>query len=406
MGPKKENDFPTHMSPDFDRGGFVVRNPITRKRKRFGPAQEADARKAAKIIGEWVDRERRAREMDEGKPKIGALVDRWKTDRMPFMPWDEGTREAVGYKLARIQRELGERVVSRTDSLFLEDWLGFCKTGDAWNKWRYVFVLLWKFAVARHLTETNEAEKLEERSTSKKLEANKKARLPLDIRGFKAIYKKAPEWLQLAMEQSLVTLQARNEICNMKHADYRGSYLFVIRDKTSGDSDMAFIKILVTEELDSIRRRSLTLDETVSPYLIHRKPDNDRREWIEGKPHWTYINPQYLSKAFAAARDATGLYDHLQGKQKPSFHEIRGLGSRLYLDRGISESDIQALMTHANPRTTEIYLDKGAAALTEDDYQTVKAPLTVAQMLGETGQSTVLHLGYPKSDRAEGEKGS
>ena len=31
----------------------------------------------------------------------------------------------------------------------------------------------------------------------------------------------------------------------MRHADYRGGYLFVIRDKVSGDSDMAFIKTAV-----------------------------------------------------------------------------------------------------------------------------------------------------------------
>lgn len=394
------------MSPDFDRGGFIVRNPITKKRKRFPAEKEADARKAAKIIGEWVDRERRARELDEGKPKIAGLVDKWETDRMLFMPWDEGTREAVGYKLARIRRELGDRVISRTDSLFLEEWLGFCRTADAFNKWRYVLVLLWKFAVAKHLTGANEAEKLEERSTSKKLDVNKKVRLTLDVKGFKAIHEKAPAWLQLAMEQSLVTLQARTEICNMKHADYRGGYLFVIRDKTSGDSDMAFIKIPITSELDAIRRRSLTLDETASPYLIHRKPDKDRREWIEGKPHWTYVNPQYLSKAFAEARDETDLYDHLTSRQKPTFHEIRGLGSRLCLARGMTEADIQALMTHANPRTTEIYLDKGAPALTDDDFVAVKAPLTMEQMLGQPGQSTVLHLGYPRSGRSDGEKGS
>jgi len=35
-------------------------------------------------------------------------------------------------------------------------------------------------------------------------------------------------------------------------------------------------------------------------------PNRERREWTEGKPHWTYINPEYLSKAFAKARDLSG----------------------------------------------------------------------------------------------------
>lgn len=47
----------------------------------------------------------------------------------------------------------------------------------------------------------------------------------------------------------------------------------------------------------------------------------------------------------------------------------------------MSEQAIQALMTHANPRTTQIYLDRGAAALTNDDYQAVAAPMVLADVL-------------------------
>jgi hypothetical protein len=39
-------------------------------------------------------------------------------------------------------------------------------------------------------------------------------------------------------------------------------------------------------------------------------------------------------------------------------------------------------MTRAHRRTTQIYLDRGYAALTDADYQSVAAPLTVAEMLG------------------------
>jgi hypothetical protein len=38
------------------------------------------------------------------------------------------------------------------------------------------------------------------------------------------------------MEQSLVMLQAQQEICDMRHADYRDGYLLAIRDKVSGDT--------------------------------------------------------------------------------------------------------------------------------------------------------------------------
>lgn len=380
MPPRKQNDFPTYMTPDGDRGGFFVRNPLNGKKKRFTDADAA--RKAAEALAKYVDLERQARALDDGRPTVASLVDAWKRDKLQFQPWDSGTKRNNLLKMERVRRDIGHRLLNRTDCLFLEEWLAaFCHTADTFNKWRYALVLLWKYGVSRKLVDGNEAEKVEFRSTSKKLDANKKKRRQMDVRGFKAIHAKAPAWLQLAMEQSLVTLQARNEICNMRHPDYRDGFLFVIRDKVSGDSDMAFIKIAMTDQLDDIRRRSLTLDDTVSPYLVHRKPDHRRRQWIEGKPHWTYVIPDYLTKAFAEARDKAGVYEHLKPGERPTFHEIRGLGSRLYLAQGVPEEAIQALMTHASQRTTQIYLERGKAALTDADYHPVKAALTLSEML-------------------------
>jgi enterobacteria phage integrase len=94
----------------------------------------------------------------------------------------------------------------------------------------------------------------------------------------------------------------------------------------SGESDMAFIKIAVTPQLDEIRRRSLA-DGVLSTYLVHRAPDRRRREWTENKPHWTYVQPEYLSKGFAEAREASGLYADMEPPKRPTFHEIRGLGA-------------------------------------------------------------------------------
>lgn len=384
MARPRRHPFPDYMTVDGDRGGFIVRNPITGKRKRFRADQEELARKAALRLAEWVRAEREIHRLEAGRPTIAALVERWKADRMQFMAWDTRTRREYLWKFDRIARELGERVIDRTDCLFLEEWLNsFCSSTDTFNKWRYALALLWRFAVSRKLARENEAEKIEPRSTSKKLEINHKVRQPLDIEGFKAIHAKAPPFLQLAMELSIVTLQARTEVCNMRHDDFRDGFLFVIRDKVSGDSDMAFIKIALTDELDDIRRRSLRLYGIASPFLVHRPPERRRREWTAGKPHWTYVKPEYLSKAFAKARDATGLYDELKPPERPTFHEIRGLGSRLYRAAGVPEDAIQALMTHSHKRTTRIYLEGGKEALTDDDFRAVTATLRLADVLGD-----------------------
>jgi len=65
---------------------------------------------------------------------------------------------------------------------------------------------------------------------------------------------------------------------------------------------------------------------------------------------------------------------------------IRGVGFRIYTAHGVPERDIQRLMTHSDPATTRIYLDGGAAALKDEHYVLVSAPLTLGEMLGTRGQ--------------------
>lgn len=392
MGRPKTYKHPPNMTFDVTANRFVVRNPATGKKKKF--EDEDTARKAAEALAIWLEIERQRKTLEQGRPTIGGLVQKWQDDRLPFQPWSEGTRRNYLAKMNRISRELGNRTIMHTDCMFLEDWICNAvkaRTADTFNDWRYVLDLLWKFAVSRKLAQTNEAAKIEERSTSKKIEANRKVRQQLDLAGFRAIHDKAPAWLQLAMEQSLVTLQARNEICNMQHAHFRDGFLYVIRDKVSGDSDMAFIRIKITEQLEELRKRSVRMysptddPQVVSferpPFLVFRKPDRRRREWTEGKPHWTYVNPDYLSKAFAEARDQVERFAAMPERQRPTFHEIRGLGARTYEEQGMGKAAIQALMTHAHKRTTQIYLERGAKALTDADYHSVVAPLVLREVL-------------------------
>jgi hypothetical protein len=381
MARPREHDFPAYMTVDGDRGGFLVRNPLTGNKKRF--ADEQTARTVALRLAEFVQKERQAQLVDVGRPTINGLVEKWRTDQLPFMPWKAGTKTNYHAKLNRIQKEMGHRLVARTDSIFLTDWLSsFCHTADTYNKWRFALVLLFRFAVSRKYVAVNEAEAVIERSNSLVIEANQKVRRPLDLSGYKAIYQHAPEWLQVAMDLALVTLQGRSEICNMRHSDFREGFLFVIREKTSNAADAAFIKIRVTDDIKALRQRALHLDNILSPFVVHRKPERRLREVEDAKEHWTYIRPDYLTKAFAKARSAAGVYNHYRDEEQPTFHEIRGLGSRRCKERGMENAAIKILMAHAEEKTTLIYLKGGEKALRDSDYVTVEAPLTLQEMLG------------------------
>lgn len=368
------------MTVDGDRGGYAVRSPISGKKKRYAPGQQAEAREAALLLGELVEQLRRKQALDAGRPTIGKLIDLWIAERLAGMPWDDYTRRIALWRLERIRKDMGTRLVEEIDCLYLDSWLrGIAKRADPFNKWRHMLVLLWRFAVGQKLAAANEAEKVERRCTSRKIQSNRKRRAQLDVAGYTAIYDQAPTWLQVAMDLSLVTLQSRREVVGMRHADFRDGHLFVIRDKVAGDSNMAFIKIKLTAELEAIQSRARLLDNLASPYLVHRRPARK----VKGKPHWTHVEEHYLSQAFAEVRDKVARFAEMpDARDRPTFHEIRGLGARLYLARGTSKAEIQALMTHSTPRTTAIYLERGAAGLADSDYETVTAPWSRNDLLG------------------------
>ena len=363
-----------------DDGLYRWRNPTTGKRTSLGRDRAAAVAKAerANLALAALAAARAAPDRNTIAFGIGMYAE----NVVPRKPWDTGTRRNAEHKLAVLKREMGTRLIAATDRVFLADWLDArARSGDVFNKWRAVLVDLWRYWIERKWCDFNEAAAVMARSTSQKLPENRRQRRRLELAGFWAIHdhETCPVWLQVAMEQSLVTLQARKEICAMRVTDYRDGFLYVVRDKTAGDSDMAFIRIEVTEQLDDIRRRAMA-DGVATPHLVHRRPARIKPHDRAKKPHWAAVAPPYLTKAFQAVRDATGLWDSLKPEQRPTFHEIRSLGAREYRKRGYPKEYIQALMTHADPATTTIYLSGGADALAPDHYRRVQAGLRLEDL--------------------------
>jgi enterobacteria phage integrase len=440
-GRPKTNDFPPYMTFDANARCFVVRNPLKGAKKCY--AEEQEARKAALLIGELVQRKRAQQALDAGTPRMSELVDSWLTAKEEHIPWSAGTWRNNRSLLERIKRDLGDYYLVRVNALMLENWMTpFCPNADTWNKARHILWRLMRYAKARKFVTENVVEDIEPRSTSKVLAYNRKKRRQLTIEGYRAILPYAEPCVQLAMDLSLVTLQGRTEICRMRHDHFQRGYLRVIRQKVSSKSDMGFIKIAVTPQLEELRRRALRLSEIpsptrvapiceqalklyeagmgrreiaerlgstptritqlicherakrrparegvslLSPFLVHRVPEKITRRALEAKVkklgHATAVDPNYLSHAFQAARDACGFFDDVPMEERPTFHEIRGLGGRVYEEGHIlTRAQVQYLMTHSTPKTTAIYLEK-RRELTDDDYVTVSAPMMLSQVL-------------------------
>lgn len=177
----------------------------------------------------------------------------------------------------------------------------------------------------------------------------------LQLTDFQAIYSHAdtPPWLRNAMDLALQTLQRREEVATFQFTHIRDGILYVSQQKVERHGT-GHIAIDVGTELQAVIDRCR--DSLVSPYMVHYRPA--RRVKAPWRTHWTQLHPDMLTDTFSAIRDALGLYSELPARQRPSFHEIRSLGADLYLEAGWSEAEVQALLGHADAKTTERYLER------------------------------------------------
>lgn len=103
---------------------------------------------------------------------------------------------------------------------------------------------------------------------------------------------------------------------------------------------------------------------SVIPRLWGRatRSNDSSHQTKKGHPKRIQILPDYLTRAFGEARDATlsdngpPLFHGLPTAARPGLHEVRSLSGDLYRRAGYSTGDIQQLMGHTDEKITEGYL--------------------------------------------------
>lgn len=191
------------------------------------------------------------------------------------------------------------------------------------------------------------------------------ARMRLEPVAFWTIYRKAGELempgLQIAMGISLVTALRRDDVCALELEEHaKGDCLRRIVGKSAaqrGQIHAARLEWDLTAQpvlADLIRRaRVLSLKHYRCPYVVSHLPERKRRS---SKEHVCQVLPDRLTKMFAEARDATGLFADLPaGTKPPTFHEIRALSAALFSRAGYDVKAVQALMAHTDEDVTRLY---------------------------------------------------
>lgn len=284
------------------------------------------------------------RVLSKSEANISELVKRFREEFVPDRTTAESTRELEEYRLNKIENDLGSNLVSSVTTKHVADYLDKNFKGDGYTKHRGTLSQLFKFAITKGLAETNPVESTFAKKTKKK-------RQRMTLAQYKVLHAEAPEWMQIAMEMALLTLQGRNEIVNMKIEDLRGDYLYVIRKKTK-KNDWAYLRIKVSNDIKEIFERSQT-SGVLSPYLVHHKPK--RRVAAKGRSHWSQFTPNYFTEKFREVRDSLAIFKDIPKEERPTLHEIRALGSYLYKKAGYKRPDVKVLMAHSDEKMTEYY---------------------------------------------------
>ena len=293
-------------------------------------------------------------------PKAGLTADSWTAPR---------TLDEIRYKLARYKKELGQQMVGQLDVQAIASYLDGFKN-NAYTKHRGLLTQIFDFAVAKGLCERNPAA-----LTLTKQEAQKKRRRHT-VEGVKTIlaYEGTPPWLHRTIRLALLSLQRRDDIVTwLKSAvDLGQNTIKVSTGKSQNYDTPIHLEIIMGSALRAVIIECIT-SPVVCPYLVNCVPKTRCRQPSGKKPHWNAVTPDFLTKSFTKARNDAGAYDEMPENERPTFHELRALGSWLYEQQGFSQDYIQALLGHADVKMTEHY--QSGHETKKVSYQQVEADL-------------------------------
>ncbi|MDW6004701.1 tyrosine-type recombinase/integrase [Vibrio mangrovi] len=287
---------------------------------------------------------------------LNQVVKRYRDEETPTA----GTLADFNNKIKKLSTVLGD---CRGISIGLEevnmvlDQFAAGKSNNVYNRWISFMEKVFAYAVDESVMIDNPAS----RKKRKPKEDKQRKRLTLDE--YRAIRNLAPPWLQIAMDLSLETTHAVNEICRIRYQDYEvldqprreGEYMVygflrIHRQKVK-DKQASRVMIPVTDSLRRIIEASRA-DDVSSPYVVHRCSERSANTMSDYCDHPTQVNKKYLSRQFSRYRDKAGVKQHLPACQRPTFHEIRGLSIHMYDQAGY---DPQARAAHTDARSTAIY---------------------------------------------------
>lgn len=348
---------------------YRYKHPITKKYHRMGTDKTAACAAARQLNARLaVNVDLVSSVLGLTEQTIGALIDKYKKEFLPKKELGQSTLDHYERRLKRIDKDLGAHLLEQVDTQLIAEYLDTNFERDAYIKHRQLLVDLFKFAMTKGWwTKDNPAQITYAKADTKK------QRKRMTLKQFKAIREAAPDYMQIAMDIAILTLQGRYEVLNMRYDDIKNEHIYITREKTK-KNEWAKIRIAMTKELGRIIARSRQ-SGVVSPYIVHRKPE--RQKDSENRQHWTQLTLNDFSARFREIRDNLKIFKDMPKNTRPTFHEIRALGSHLYEKAGYQTEYVQKLMAHSDEKMTEYYQSGH-----EEKWLEVRADMSLKDILG------------------------
>ena len=333
-------------------GYYRYRHPQTKKWHGMGNNKQKANAAARKLNAMLIDDTDHVRAVTTANvPTFKTLIDRYKAERLPELKYSDKYLRQLKYRFRHLEEDLGNWLLTDFTVATVAAYLDRRYTRNPYREHRGDLKRIFQWAMTKGLMESNPAnETLAQGVTDKK-------RRPLSKHWYDLIYQEADEWLQVAMDLALITLQREGDLVKMKYSDIRDGYLYIIQSKTRKHGLAARLKMKIGHGLQEVINRSYTIPPDDCPYIIHRVPIKNFRS--AEKDHWAQVRGDYLSKLFTKVRDTIPEIASLPSEERPSFHEIRSLGGHLYEQQpNVDRNFVQRLMGHTHEKMTAHYVER------------------------------------------------
>ena len=279
-----------------------------------------------------------------------------KAKRINGHPLSKHTLVRYRQYIKNIIDEMGHIDITELNQRQLADFLNDQSSAETHNKYRAMFIMIYKQIVSDGIVSENIAEKILKKDKDKVL------RERLKLSEYSAIYAQASTAIQNAMELSLNALQRRADIQAWRFdAKKEDGFYYIVQSKTRKHGKAAYLRIPADLPVVHSESGAKTLGDIIThcrdaiacPYVIHEK--RQRRMKSQEKDHMLQLSVKQISDGFAKARTATGLFDEVD--HPPTFHELLSLSEFLRKEQGWTIKQIQTLRGHTSEKMTRHYLE-------------------------------------------------